>query len=186
MILALGGGLGTVELVQHLLGLAIAITLYVVLVRRGAPRWAAALAMAPVLFDAYQLQAEAMIMPDVWFEAIIVAGLAVLLWSQRPTLLTVICGTALLGASTGIRQVGEIMIVPALAIVLASGGGFAKVFTQAFAVFCSFILAIVLYMGASYELTHHFRISYSSSSLPYARMASVVDCATLNVPTPRN
>ena len=42
----------------------------------AAPRWLAALAIAPVLLDAYQLQMEQTIMPDVWFEALIVAGLA--------------------------------------------------------------------------------------------------------------
>jgi hypothetical protein len=58
MILALGGDLNTVELVQHLLGIAIAVAIYAVLVRRGTPRWLAALAMAPVLFDAYQYRNE--------------------------------------------------------------------------------------------------------------------------------
>jgi hypothetical protein len=184
MILAVGGDLGTVEFVQHVLGIAIAVTLYAVIVRRGGPRWLAAIAMVPVLFDAYQLQAEAMIMPDVWFEALIVAGLAVLLWQKRPTLQTLIIGAALLGASTGIRQVGEIMIVPAVVLVLALGGGLVKMLTNVVAVVVAFVLAIVLYMGASYELTHHFRISESSSSLTYGRMAAVVDCATLRVQAP--
>ena len=184
MVLALGGDLSTVELIQHLLGVAIAITLYAVLVRRGTPRWLAALAMAPVLFDAYQLQAETMIMPDVWFEAMIVAGLAVLLWNKRPTLQTLIIGAALLGASTGVRQVGEIMVVPALVLVVVLGGGLRKVLVNGATVACAFLAAIVLYMGASYELTHHFRISYSSRSLTYGRMASVANCSTLNVPKP--
>ena len=73
-----------VAAVQHLLGLAMAVVLYVLLLRRGVPRWLAALAMAPVLLDAYQLQIEQMIMPDAWFEALIVAGLAILLWPPRP------------------------------------------------------------------------------------------------------
>jgi len=47
------GGLGTVALVQHLLGLAMAVALYVVLQRRGVSRWLASLAVAPVLLDAY-------------------------------------------------------------------------------------------------------------------------------------
>ena len=69
-----------VAAVQHLLGLAMAVVIYLLLLRRGAPRWLAALAMAPVLLDAYQLQIEQTIMPDTWFEALIVAGLAILLW----------------------------------------------------------------------------------------------------------
>src|SRR6266704_1090982 len=50
------GDLGTVEVVQHLLGIAIAVTLYAVMVRRGVPRWLGAIAVAPVLLDAYQVQ----------------------------------------------------------------------------------------------------------------------------------
>ncbi len=183
MILKLGGTLGTVELIQHALGLLMAIAIYVVIVRRGGPRWLAAIAMVPVLFDAFQLQAEAMIMPDVWFEAMIVAGLVILLWNPRPTLTTLVFGALLLGGSTGMRQVGEIMIVPAVALVVVLGGGFMKVLKNVAAVVIAFALAIVLYMGASKVLTGHFRISYSSASLTYGRLAAVVNCASLNAPT---
>ncbi|HEY1346355.1 MAG TPA: hypothetical protein VGF54_15315, partial [Streptosporangiaceae bacterium] len=79
-LMLLAGDLGSVAVVQHLLGLAMAVILYAVLLRRGAGRWLAALAVAPVLLDAYQIQMEQTIMPDVWFEAMIVAALAVLLW----------------------------------------------------------------------------------------------------------
>jgi hypothetical protein len=68
-----------VAAVQHVFGLAMAVALYALLLRRGAPRWAATLAAAPVLLDAYQLQLEQTIMPDVLFETMIAAGLVVLL-----------------------------------------------------------------------------------------------------------
>jgi hypothetical protein len=181
LILAFGD-LGTVEFVQHLLGIAMAIALYAVLVRRGAPRWLGALAIVPVLFDAYQLQAETMIMPDVWFEAMVVAGLVVLLARPAPSLGLLIIGSALLGAATGFRQAGEILIVPALIYVLAIAGGWRLMLRNAIAVTAAFVLAVVLYMGASLSLTGHFWISRSSVSLTYGRMAAVADCATLNLP----
>ena len=86
------GNLSLVALVQHLLGLAMAVGLYAVLLRRGTNRWLAAVAVAPVLLDAYQVQIEQNIMPDVWFEAMIVVGLGVLRggprsacgWPRRP------------------------------------------------------------------------------------------------------
>ena len=78
----LAGNLNTVAAVQHLLGLAMAVAIYLVLIRRGVPRWLAALAAAPVLLDAYQLQIEQTMMPDVWFEALIITGLALLLWRR--------------------------------------------------------------------------------------------------------
>ena len=60
-----------------------AVVIYLLLLRRGVSRWLAALAIAPVLLDAYQLQHEQALMPDLWFEALIVAGLAILLWQPR-------------------------------------------------------------------------------------------------------
>src|ERR1039457_5819699 len=59
------GNLDMVAAVQHLLGLGMAIALYILLLRRGAPRALAALATAPVLLDAYQVQMEQSIMSDV-------------------------------------------------------------------------------------------------------------------------
>ena len=69
------GNLQVVTAVQHLVGLAMGVAIYAVLLRRGVPRWLAALAAAPVLLDAYELQIEQTIMPDVWFEALLLAGL---------------------------------------------------------------------------------------------------------------
>ena len=65
--------------------------------------------------DAYQLQMEQTIMPDVTFEAFIVAGLAILLWKPRPALHAIALGGFVLGVSATVRQVGEILIVPAVA-----------------------------------------------------------------------
>ena len=112
LILAVGN-LSAVEAVQHVLMLATALTLYLLLVRRGVPRWLAALAMGPILLDAYQLQMESTIMPDVWFEAIIVAGVAILLWRPRITARTCLLAGAVLGLAATVRQVGEILIAPA-------------------------------------------------------------------------
>ena len=52
------GSLSLVALAQHVLGLAVAVALYAVLLRRGTSRWLAAVAVAPVLLDAYQVQIE--------------------------------------------------------------------------------------------------------------------------------
>jgi hypothetical protein len=181
-LILLVGDLGTVEVVQHLLGIAIAVTLYIVMLRRGLPRWLSALAIAPVLLDLYQVQVESMIMPDIWFEALVVAGLAALLWRQVPSMRLALIGGALLGASAGIRQIGEVLIIPALIFVVAMGGGWRKIVQNGTAVACGLALAVLLYLSASYQLTGHFWISRSSVSLTYGRMASVADCATLKLP----
>ncbi len=108
---------------QHLLGLAIGVIIYALLIRRGAARWAATLAAAPILLDAYQLQMEQTIMPDVTFEALIVAALAILLWRPWPGLWRLATGALVLGLAADVRQIGELLIIPAVvfAVLVARG-----------------------------------------------------------------
>src|SRR6516162_7841445 len=115
-----------VAAVQHLLGLAMAVVIYLLLLRRGVSRWLAALAIAPVLLDAYQLQIEQMVMPDVWFEALIVAGLAILLWAPEPGWRRAVAAGVVLGTSATVAQVGEVMALPAVIYLLVAGGGWRR------------------------------------------------------------
>jgi len=182
-LILLVGNLETVAAVQHLLGLAMAVTLYAVLVRRGTPRWLAAIAIAPVLLDAYQLQSEQTIMPDVWFEALIVAGLAVLLWTPHLTTKICIAAGLILGTSATFRQVGEILILPAAIFVLAAArGGWRDTARKTIAVCAAFIAPILLYSAGSYDLSGHFQLSRSGVASTYGRMAALADCATLKLP----
>ncbi len=195
------GDLSTVTAVQHLVGLAIAVTIYLILLRRGTPRWLAALATAPVLLDAYQIQMEQTIMPDVWFEALLVAGIAVLLIpavgpaqaradaspaaSRRWTrgLGAVIIAGLVLGASATIRQVGEILLLPGLLYLLVAGGGWRTVLPRAAAFTAAFAIPVAGYMAGSYLITSHFWLAASTPSISsYGRMASAADCATLRIP----
>ncbi len=133
----------TVAAVQHLLGLAMAVVLYMLLLRRGSPRWLAALAMAPLLLDAYQVQIEQTLMPDTWFEALIVAGLAILLWRPALGWRAVVAGGVVLGTSAIFAQVGEALLLPAVIYLLAVGGGWRRALGRAAALCAAFALPIL-------------------------------------------
>jgi hypothetical protein len=176
------GNLDAVAVVQHLLGLAMAVALYLVLLRRGCPRWLAALAIAPVLLDAYQLQMEQTIMPDVWFEALIVAGLTALLWRPRPGLRMVIAAGLILGCSATFRQVGEILVLPAALYAAITASSWRQRAGHAAALCAAFALPILGYSAISFVQNGHFRLSHSGTSELYGRMAADADCATLKLP----
>ena len=125
-LILVAGNLDAVAAVQHVLGLAMAVVIYVVLLRRGCVWWLAALAAAPLLLDAYQLQIEQTVMPDVWFEALLVAGLALLLWRPRPPWWIIGAAGVVLGLSATVAQVGEVLVLPAVAYLLAAGGGWRR------------------------------------------------------------
>ncbi len=181
--LLLVGNLDLVPAVQHLLGLAMAITIYALLLRRGVPRWLSALATAPVLLDGYQLQIEQNIMPDVMFETLIVAGLAALLWRSRPRPWMIITGGLALGASATARQVGEILILPALVYVLVTvAGGRRRRAGQAVLLCAAFAAPILFASYANYVSIHRFSLAPYASGTIYGRMAASANCATLTIP----
>jgi hypothetical protein len=174
------GSLSAVALLQHLLGVAMAILIYAVLLRRGAARWLAALAAAPVLLDAYQLQMEQMIMPDVWFEALTVVGLVVLLWRPALTVPFAIAAGLILGTSATVAALGEVLIAPALAYVLAAAAGWRRAIELSVALCAAFALPILGYCSVSYAETGHFWLARGQSDS--GRLAGAADCATLKLP----
>ena len=183
------GNFDAVAAVQHLLGLAMAVVIYVLLRRRGVPGWLAALAMAPVLLDAYQLQIEQMIMPDTLFEALIMAGLAILLWQPTAGWRRLVVAGVVLGTSATVAQVGQALVLPAALYVLAvvkgageAGGGWRHAIGRAAALCAAFALPIVAYTTGSYLLTANFFLSHSGVTSFYGRMAAAADCATLRLP----
>jgi len=82
-LLDYGHHLAVVTAVQHLLVVAAAAAIYLLLLRLGCSRIVAALATAPVLLDAYQIDIEQYILAESVFEALIVAAIVVLLWPSR-------------------------------------------------------------------------------------------------------
>jgi hypothetical protein len=175
--------LAFVALLQHILGLAMAVALYVLMLRRGVSRWLAALAVAPVLLDAYQLNAEQTIMPDVVFEALLVAGMLLLLWRPVPGIALVALAGLALGASAPMRQVGEALIVPALVYVLVITRGWRAKLLHSVALTACFALPVVGYMSYSAVILHYgFELSNMGDAYLYGRAAHAADCATLRLP----
>jgi hypothetical protein len=178
------GNFDAVAAVQHVLGLAMAVVIYVLLLRRGVPRWLAALAMAPVLLDGYQLQSEQTIMPGTLFQALLVAGVAILLWSPRITWRRAVAAGLAMGASATVAQVGEAMILPAAAFVLVAGpdGGWRRAAGRAAALLGACAVPILVYCTGSLLLTGAFALSHTGVTSFYGRTAAAADCATLRLP----
>jgi Dolichyl-phosphate-mannose-protein mannosyltransferase len=179
------GNLALVALVQHLLGIYVAVVLYAVLLRLGVSRWLAALGTAPVLLDGYQLVAEQTIMPDTLFEVLVVAGLAVLLRREngRLGLITVAVAGVTLGMSAPVRQVGEVLILPALVYVLAVTRGWRERVWHVTVLTACFALPVVGYMTWSeFGLHSGFELSNMGDEYLYGRTAHAADCATLKIP----
>ena len=176
------GNLAVVAGFQHLLGLAMALALYTILIRRHAPRWAATLATAPLLLDAYQLQMEQTVMPDVTFEALITTGLTILLWHPRPGLWRVAAGALVLGLATDVRQIGELLIIPVVVFAVLSARGWRRLSYLAVAAAC-FAVPVAGYMTISWATGNGFGLTSHGVNVLHGRAAVAANCTTLQLPS---
>jgi hypothetical protein len=165
----------------------------VVLLRRGVPRWLAALAIAPVLLDAYQLQIEQMVMPDVWLEAMIVAGLAILLWPRgRAGWRRVLVAGLVLGGAATVAQVAEALLLPAVIYLLVAEGslrrgalrhgGWRQAVRRPAVLCAAFAAPILVYSIVSYLVSGTISPSNTGFTSFYGRAAAAADCGTLRLP----
>ncbi|MGH3795034.1 MAG: glycosyltransferase family 2 protein [Pseudonocardiaceae bacterium] len=176
------GDLRFVTVVQHLLGLAMAVAIYVLLCRHGAKRWLAAGATAPVLLDAYQLQIEHNIMSDVWFQAQLVAIIWILTWRGVPGPRQAACAGFLIGLAVVLRLVGVTMLVPALAYLVVAGSlwasraGWRRIGLRAVAMAAGFAVVLLGYVGYYRAVTGEWGLSGSTDTVLYGRAATIADC----------
>lgn len=181
------GDFTAVVAVQHLLGLGMAVATYALLVHKRANRWLAALATAPILLDAYQLQIEHNVMADLLFQAMLVAALALLAWSDRPKWPAVAAAGLLLGAAVTVRTVGQVLVVPAAAYLLLIGRTWRARTALAGVLVVCFALPVLAYAGYYHDWTGRygqarFSLSSVSGNALYARVATFADCTGLDLP----
>jgi hypothetical protein len=122
---------------------------------------------------------EQTIMPDVAFEAIVVAGLAVLLWRPVVTVRAAAAAGLILAASATVMQLGVVLVVPAVVFLLAAGGAWRRALTTSAALALSFLLVILGYCTVSYVHNGHFWVARKQTLT--GRLAVSADCATLKL-----
>nr|WP_256863377.1 hypothetical protein [Microbispora sp. GKU 823] len=185
--------------VQHVLGLLVGVMLYVTVLRRGGPSWAAVLACVPVLLDAYQIELEHLLVSDSLFTFLVVG--AVCLAMRRP--LTPRSAAALglvLAAATLTRTVGLPLIAVFALLLLAYGvrrangtsgtsgaSGAARPGRAVARLTVPFLVAALLpvagYAGWFYTTYQRVGLVGSNGVFLYARTMAFADCSVMKPPT---
>ena len=171
--------LAVIPFAQHLMGLAIAVLLYVLLLRLGVRRWLAALATAPVLLDAYQLNIEEYVLSETLFEALLVAGAAVVLAPRSPIGARRAATVGLIFAAVALtRGAGAALVVPVVLAML--------VLRSRPPALAALLIGFAVPVGAYaawFEDFHPgvYSVTGYGGQFLYARIAPFADCSRVSV-----
>jgi hypothetical protein len=167
-----------VTVVQHLMGLAIAVLLYMLLRRARVPKLWAALATVPVLLNGFQIELEHMIMADTLLEFLLVAAAAILLWRRRPPWPAVLAAGLLTGYAVTVWSGGLVLPVVFFVFVIARRMGWRAVA----AIVAGCAVPILGYAAWFHSWGGNFALTNSEGFYLYGRVSSFADCAKINPP----
>lgn len=181
-------GLELVAAIQHLAVLAAAVAIYVLALRHGVRRWLAAVAAAPLLLDAYQVQIEQMIMADAWQQVLLVGLLWVLIGRGAPSPRRAALGGLLLGLALAFRLIAGALVVPAVCYLIIAGGAWRAwrenwrpIATRSLAFVAAFAVVVGAYGGYFTAVTGEVGLSHTTGNVLYGRAAVVADCDRLEL-----
>ncbi|MGW7681287.1 glycosyltransferase [Kribbella sp. NPDC054772] len=177
------GGLTFVVIVQHVVGLLLGVVIYALARRLTVYRWLAAVAAAPILLDAYQVQIEQNIMAETTFDVILVAILWLLLAKGVPGWRRAAFVGLLVGAAFAVRAIGLVLLIPVVLYLVVVGNAWRKrrmdVVRRTAAAVAGFAVVFVAYAGYYRADTGRWGFTGAENQILYGRTATVANCETL-------
>jgi hypothetical protein len=167
-----------VSLVQHLMGLAVAVMMYALLRRaRVSLRWAT-VATLPVLFDGFQIELEHMVMAETLFTFLVMVAMTLLLWPARPSWPATLLAGLLVGYAVTVRTEGLPVPVLLAAFLLLRRMGW----RQVTAIVAGSAVPILAYMAWFHSWTGDYGLTRSDGFYLWGRVSSFAECSVIKPP----
>jgi len=172
--------------VQHLMGLLVAVMIYVLLRRNGVSKTWSAIATLPQLLDGYIIEAEHLVMTETVFMFLLMIALLLLLWRPRPQWWTAAVAGLLVGAAAIVRTEGDVMLAVLPLFLLLRGWSWKTL--RGWGIAIAFTVASLIPYGA---YASWFQERYSSYNAPvysttmsmgfylWGRVSSFANCAVI-------
>jgi hypothetical protein len=169
-----------VTILQHLMGLAVAVMIYALARHRfGAPAWLATLAAVPVLYDGFEIQLEHLILSDVPFLFVLMLATTLLLWDPAgpSTRRSAVIGL-LLGLGATLRSIGLPLLAIFAVYMIIKRFNWRRIV----ATVGVFLVPVFAYAGA-FDLQHgQFAMSDATGVFLYSRVMTFAECSKMQVP----
>ncbi len=171
---------------QHLMGLGVAVMIYLLARRAGVPsRWAT-VATLPMLFDGFVVQDEHMIMTEALFTFLVMLALLLVLWRYLAPWPAALAAGLLVGYAVDVRSQGLPLLVlfPAFTAYRALRGGRANwrgwLAAAMMAVGCS--APVLAYAAWFHSWTGQYALTRSDGFYLWGRVSSFAECSAIKPP----
>jgi hypothetical protein len=171
---------------QHLMGLGVAVMIYLLARRVGVPKLWATAATLPVLLDGFEIEDEHMIMAEALFTFLVMLALLLILWRYRTPWPTALVAGLLAGYAVDVRSEGLPILVlfPAFLIYRAIRQGWKnwRGWLAAVALGVGCVTPVLAYAGWFHHWEHSWNLTQSEGFYAWGRVSSFAECSVINPP----
>jgi hypothetical protein len=168
-----------VTVVQHLMGLAVAVMIYVLLRHYNVSKLWSTVATLPVLLDGYVIEDEHLIMTETLFTFLLVVALLMLLWRREVSWWVALIAGLLAGYAAIVRTEGAIVLAIFPLFLLIRGWRSLHGWLAAIALSVGCLLPVASYIGWFHDVTGQYNVTMSDGFYLWGRVSSFANCAVI-------
>ena len=168
-----------VVVLQHLMGLAVAVMIYALLRRGGVSRKWSTIATLPVLLDGYMIGLEHLIMAESLFTFLLMVALLLILWRRRVPLWVALIAGLLAGYAADVRTEGAAVLVLFPLFLLLRDWRRLRGWVAAAVMAIGCLLPVGAYATWFHSETGHYGMTMSTGFYVWGRVSSFANCAVI-------
>jgi hypothetical protein len=166
-----------VPIVQHVLGLAVGVLIYVFLRHLDVAPVVAAVGAAPSVVDGFQLDIEQFVLAETLFTATVVLAFVLLFWNERVGPAHALAASLLMAFSTLTRPAGIALVVPLVLCLVLRRTSFSAMAIAAI----GFLVPLAGYATWFHEVEGSWGLSDYGRLFLYGRVAHFARCDQLDL-----
>ncbi|MDT4894234.1 MAG: hypothetical protein QOE97_3269 [Pseudonocardiales bacterium] len=167
-----------VVVVQHLMGLGVAVLMYALMRHWQVGRLAATLASVPQLLDAHQIELEHLMLSDTVFAFLVTLAITLLAWRARPSPVLAGLAALLIAAATLTRTIGLPLLIACAVYLLLR-----RVHWRSLTAYLVVALApLIAFATWFHSQNGNYALNNADGVFLYSRVMSFAECSKIHPP----
>jgi hypothetical protein len=168
-----------VVVVQHLMGLAVAVMIYALLRHYSVSKLWSTVAALPVLLDGYVIEDEHLIMAESLFTFLLMVAMLLILWRKQVTWWVALIAGLLVGYAVDVRTEGAVVLLLFPLFLLVKGWRSLRGWLVAVVMAVGCLAPVAAYANWFHAWTGHYGLTMSEGFYLWGRVSSFANCAVI-------